>query len=155
GYSVHGQLFDTAGVPSGSEFQVNTYTTGYQGAPAVAESGFGHYLVVWSSNGGSGTDGSGTSIQAQQFDVGTAVGTQCEVNSYTTGFQGLPAGATNRDGIGNFVVSWTSLGGVAGDTDGSYSVEGRRFGFGNELRGKRILMKDPTGAEPGRTVVAL
>src|SRR5689334_4885969 len=34
--SVQGQRYDGGGTPLGAQFQVNTYTTGFQSAPAVA-----------------------------------------------------------------------------------------------------------------------
>jgi len=44
--------------PLGSEFQVNSYTTGGQRLPSVASDAAGHFVVVWQSNGSSGSDSS-------------------------------------------------------------------------------------------------
>jgi hypothetical protein len=52
--SVLGRLFDAAGNPVGSEFVVNTYTTDYQGLPAVASDGVGGFVVTWDGEGPSG-----------------------------------------------------------------------------------------------------
>jgi len=42
----------------GSEFQVNTYTTGAQYFPSVAMDATGNFVVVWTSSGQDG-DGPG------------------------------------------------------------------------------------------------
>jgi hypothetical protein len=51
---VLGRLFDAGGSPVGGEFVVNTYTTGYQGGPAVASDEAGGFVVTWSGQGPSG-----------------------------------------------------------------------------------------------------
>ena len=106
-------------VPVGSEFQVNTYTTGNQSTPAVAFNSEGAFVAVWESYG---QDGSGWSIQGQHFaESGTPLGGEFQINEYTTGDQEVPAVAS--DAAGNFVVLWTSK-----SQDGSYnSVQGRRY----------------------------
>ena len=48
-FSIEGKRFDGAGHPIGAEFQVNTHTTGDQGAPSVAPIGSGKFVVVWRS----------------------------------------------------------------------------------------------------------
>lgn len=47
---IQGQRFNSDGTPAGGEFQINTYTTGYQGAPAVAADATGSFVVVWNRN---------------------------------------------------------------------------------------------------------
>jgi len=54
----------------GGEFQVNTYTTSYQENPAVALDAAGDFVVVWGSDGSSGTDSSSYSIQGQRCQFG-------------------------------------------------------------------------------------
>jgi hypothetical protein len=49
---VFGQRFDAAGAPRGSEFIVNSYTTGNQRGPAVASSPDENFVVVWHSDQG-------------------------------------------------------------------------------------------------------
>ena len=46
---VFAQMFDLNGVPDGNEIQVNTYTQGNQGSPAVAIDKKGNFVVVWES----------------------------------------------------------------------------------------------------------
>lgn len=89
----------------GGQFQVNTYTTSQQHKAAVAADAQGDFVVVWGSLGGSGTDLTGWSIQAQRYDAtGIAVGGEFQVNSYTTSSQEQPTVAA--DDLGNFVVAW-------------------------------------------------
>ncbi len=124
-WSVQGQLFDSMDAPVGDEFEVNTYTTGSQGSPAVATDGDGDFVVVWSSDGSFGSDLDGSSIQAQRFDsVGAPVGDQFQVNTYTTSLQFSPAMAVGADG--EFVVVWTSDGSNGSDSS-FYSIQGAAF----------------------------
>jgi hypothetical protein len=116
---VYAQLYDAAGARIGGEFLVNTYTTGSEGAPAVAASASGEFLVVWS---GTLQDGSNTGILGQRVGpTGTLIGPEFPVNTYTTGFQTSPRVAATTGG--NFVVVWAGIG-----TDGSsFGVFGQCF----------------------------
>src|SRR3972149_653080 len=94
------------GQPVGSEFQVNTYTTGRQEIPSVASDATGNFVVVWNS---SPQDGSNSGVFGQRYDdSGNALGSEFQVNSYTTSNQFFPSVAS--DANGNFVVVWMSLG---------------------------------------------
>jgi hypothetical protein len=61
---VFAQEFNSNVTPKGSEFQVNTYTTGAQALPSVALNPYGDVVVAWSSNG---QDGDGRGIFAQRY----------------------------------------------------------------------------------------
>jgi hypothetical protein len=115
------------GDPLGAEFQVNTYSTGAQGQPAVAPDGAGGFVVVWHSDGsgGPGADTDSFSIQAKRFtSLGAPIGDQFQVNTYTVGPQREPSVAP--DGAGGFVVVWQSAG--SGGTDADFtSIQGQRF----------------------------
>jgi Ca2+-binding RTX toxin-like protein len=101
---VHGQRFDSAGAAAGTEFQLNSYTTSYQANPSVASAGDGRFVVVWDSYG---QDGSNLSVHGQRYDsAGAPVGTEFQVNTYTTGYQMLPAASMADDG--SFAVVWQS-----------------------------------------------
>jgi hypothetical protein len=66
--SVQGRSYSASGSPIGAEFQVNTYTTGYQAFPAVASNSAGDkFVVAWQSDGSAGGDASGYSIQGQRY----------------------------------------------------------------------------------------
>ncbi|KAB2963521.1 MAG: hypothetical protein F9K18_08475 [Thermoanaerobaculia bacterium] len=123
--SVQARRFDSAGLPSGAQFQVNTYTTDTQWQPAAAVDGRGDFVIVWYSVGSSGGDTSYRSVQARRYRAdGTALGDEFQVNTYTTGSQYRAVVAA--DGPGNFVVAWASYGSSFSDTD-RYSVQGQRF----------------------------
>jgi hypothetical protein len=120
GYGIFGRRFNAAGVPQGSEFQVNAYTTGWQRSPKVASDATGNFVVVW-YNGLQ--DGSSYGVFGQRFDAaGVPQGSEFQVNSYTTGFQGVPAVAS--DATGNFVVLWENW--LPQDGNGA-GVFGQRF----------------------------
>ena len=123
---IRARRFAADGTPLGDDFQVNSYTTGYQQRPRIATDSLGDFLVVWQSDGPSATDPSASSIQGRWFDAaGTPEGDDFQVNVYTTGAQESPAVAVrDRD---HFVVVWQSLGSSDGDTS-SWSVHGRWYG---------------------------
>ena len=107
-----------AGAPAGPEVQVNTYTTGQQRIPSIGVDADGNFVVVWGSAGSSGSDNSLFSIQGQRYDAsGTTVGTEFQVNTYTTNTQFLPEVALDSDG--DFVVVWHSGGSAGSDTSGT------------------------------------
>jgi hypothetical protein len=143
--SIQGQRFDGGGAPVGGEFQVNAYTTGSQYDVAVSPDGNGGYVVVWTSEGGPGTDTNFTSVQAQRFDGSGPVGGQFQVNSYTTGLQRYPA-ITPLDG-GGFVVAWQSDSSSGSDRS-DLSVQGQRFNAsGNPVGGQFQVNTFTTGAQ--------
>ncbi len=119
---LFGQRFDSSGFPAGSEFQVNTYTTGQQSTPAVAMDADGNFVVVWSSP----QDGSSGGLIGQLFDVdGVPLGGEFAVNTYTTGNQGEPAVAMDKDG--DFVVTWTDTQTAPFPAPPDREVFGQRF----------------------------
>ena len=101
---ISGQLFDDNGTAVGGEFQVNTYTTGYQQWPAVAMGASGDFVVAWESPG---EDGDGYGIFARRYGPGgDPIGPEIPVNAFTTGNQRLATAGMDRSG--NFVVAWES-----------------------------------------------
>jgi hypothetical protein len=61
---VFARRYDSAGVPDGEEFVVNTYTTSSQRQPSVAMTGTDQFVVVWESND---QDGSFDGVFGQRF----------------------------------------------------------------------------------------
>jgi hypothetical protein len=118
-FGIFGRRYDAAGMPEGSEFRVNSFTTGYQFDPAVAAAANGAFVVIWNSYG---QDGSGYGIFGQRYNAsGTPQGGEFRVNSYTTGYQIGADVAAAADGA--FVVVWTSY-----DQDGpGWSLVGKRY----------------------------
>lgn len=136
GFGVIGRRYDSAGQPVGPEFQVNTYTTGNQLAPTVASDGAGNFVVVWSSLD---QDGAGYGIFGRRFDsVGSPLGGEFQVNTYTTGSQSFEAVAMHESG--EFVVVWTSEG---QDGDGM-GVFGRRFDAAGAPQGTEFQVNTHT-----------
>jgi len=130
GWSVQAQRYDADGMPLAGEFQVNTYTSSHQHYPAVATDPAGNFVIVWQS---SGQDGSSNSIQGQRYDAdGTLLGTEFQVNTYTTYQQRFPDVAVAEDG--SFVVVWRGQ-----YQDGSYdSIHGQRFDSTGALVGSEF-----------------
>jgi hypothetical protein len=122
---VFAQRFNRRGQRRGGEFLVNTYTANSQGAPCLASTDEGDFVVTWTDSGppfGHGQDGSASGVFGQLFDAGgRRWGPEFQVNSYTTGSQGggCPAALPG----GDFVVTWQS-----NLQDGSGGgIFGRRF----------------------------
>jgi hypothetical protein len=105
-YGIFGQRYDAAGAPLGSEFRVNTYTSGNQTDPEVDVDAAGNFVVVWQS---SLQDGSGGGVFGQRFAAsGAPLGGDFRVNSHTTSDQMRPV--VTLDSSGNFVAAWQSAG---------------------------------------------
>src|SRR6266487_182889 len=82
GNGIYGQLFDASGAKVGSEFLVNTTTSGDQYSPSVAVAPDGSFLVAW--------EGPGSSIDvfAQRFSkTGVKVGPEFLLNTGVSGNQ--------------------------------------------------------------------
>jgi hypothetical protein len=143
--SVRARLFDSSGAPAGDDFQVNSYTPSSQTVPSVGMDGAGNFVVAWQSDGSSGSDTSGTSIQGQRYDsAGAAVGTEFQVNTYTTDGQTAPAIAVATDG--RFVVVWASVKSDGLDADGS--IQGQVFDSTGAALGTQFAVNTyTTGAQ--------
>jgi hypothetical protein len=102
---VFGQRFDASGALRGGQFRVNTYTTYRQSEAAVTVIRDGGFVVAW--NDLHGHDGSYEGVFGQRFDpMGTPVGGEFRVNTYTTLTQASPSIASAPDG--RFVLVWGS-----------------------------------------------
>ena len=149
--SIQAQLYDASGLPLGGEFQVNTYTTSFQVEPEVASDAQGNFVVVWWSNGASGTDMDLSSIQAQRYAAnGAPLGGELQVNTYTTGGQARPAVAS--DAQGNFAIVWASNGSSGTDTDG-FSILGQRFAANGAPLGDEFQVNTYTTSSQSRSTV--
>jgi len=150
-FGVFAQRYDNAGAPDGSEFQVNTYTTSYQGAPVVASEPSGAFVVAWDSKD-SVQEGSGNpGVFGQRYDLaGNTVGSEFHINTHTTNKQVSPVIAVDPNG--DFVVVWNSL-----DQDLSgYGVFGQRFNAaGDTLGGEFPVNTYTTGQQSNPSVTWL
>ncbi len=101
---IYGQRFSSGGSLRGSEFRVNTYTSGDQNSPSVAVHSSGTFMVVWSSYG---QDGDGYGVFGQRYDdAGTPLGLEFQVNSHVIGDQVKPCVSPGSNG--SFLVTWSS-----------------------------------------------
>ncbi len=148
GNGIFGQRFSSSGAKVGPEFQVNTYTTSTQQGPSISADGADNFLIVWNSNS---QDGSGFGVFGQRLDrLGNKVGSEFQINTYTTMHQANPA--VINDGRG-FVVMWNS-----GDGYGS-GVFGRRqnllpVSMGVDTHAGAETVSDTNGIlEPGEEAI--
>ncbi len=116
GNGIYAQRFAYDATKLGPEFQVNTFTTGDQSAPAVAADATGDYVVAWHSDG---QDGDGYGIYAQRLAAdGSPMGPEFRVNTTTVDQQVNPTLALTPDR--ELLVAWQSngqdgsLGGIFG-----------------------------------------
>jgi hypothetical protein len=82
---------------------VNSYTTGHQSNPAVAQDAAGDFVVVWTTQQPAFL----SAIRGQRYDSGgVPVGGELQVNTYP-GMTASPDVA--MDSAGNMVAVWDSL----------------------------------------------
>ena len=138
---IFGQRYGSAGAPLGTEFRVNTYTTGNQRNASVASDADGNVVVVWQSDA---QDGSSMGIFGQRYgSTGGPRGTEFRVNTYTTDFQNSPSVAS--DSGGNFVVVWQSFSQEGASVAyASYGVFGQRYGSAGAPLGAEFRMNSYT-----------
>ncbi|MCP5072343.1 MAG: hypothetical protein GY947_03505, partial [Rhodobacteraceae bacterium] len=109
-YGIYAQIYNADGTTQGSEFKVNTYTTGSQFISSVTALSDGGFVVVWVSDD---QDGSDYGVFAQKFNAdGSQNGGELQVNESTDGNQSHPSVAALDNG--DFVVTWDSTGTDAG-----------------------------------------
>ena len=149
GRGVFGRSYNSTGAPVGPEFQVNTHTTGFHGAPAVAVNPSGGAVVVWHSDG---QDGSDLGIFGQRYSVsGTPIASEFQVNTFTTGRQADPAVGMENTGNGCFLVAWSSDG---EDLSGP-GVFGRIYTFGVQAGDVFRFNEFTTGSQTRASVAAV
>jgi hypothetical protein len=154
-WGVFGQRYTSTGAPLGTEFRVNSYTTGVQRGPHVAADALGNFVVIWRSDD---QDGSGIGQFGQRYaSTGVPVGPEFRVNTYTTGDQLIAS--VDADSDGNFVVVWGSPqdgagGGVFGQRyDSSGSPLGAEFRVNSYTTSEQ---QDPAvGADPSGNFVVV
>lgn len=114
-YGIYARRYDSAGAAQGSEFRVNSYTTGMQYEPDVAMNAAGDFVVTWQSYH---QDGDGYGIFAKRYNAagveqtppaGAAPGegNEFRVNTFTSSHQRTPSIA--MDNAGKFAVTWVGF----------------------------------------------
>jgi len=153
-FDVYARRYNAAGAPVGYEFQVNTFTTGYQGAPFVAMDKLGDFVITWMSYD-EASSSSGYDIYAQRFDSsGTAQGSEFLVNAYTTGYQGVPVAAMDYNG--DFIIAWSGYNSasLAGDTN-DINVNARRFNAAGVAQDRDFMVNTFTIGYQGNPAIAM
>ena len=136
-YGVYGQRYDASGIAQGSEFQINTTTSGSQYYSSVAGLSNGGFVVSWTDAGG--LDGNGNGIFGQRYDAsGVAQGGEFQVNTHTIGQQDLSSVTGLADG--GFLVTWSSAY-QDGGTQGTY---GQRYDASGVAQGGEFLINTET-----------
>ena len=105
GFGIFGRRFDSSGLPLGTEFVVNSYTTGSQEYPSVAADAAGNFVVVWADLDGYCF----MCIDGRRFaSTGTPLGPAFRIEPDTNGLtEGRPASVVTDAG-GGFAVAWAS-----------------------------------------------
>ncbi len=136
GFGIYAQRYDSLGVPLGSEFRANTYTTMTQSESSVAMDADGDFVVVWTSYV---QDGSGYGLYAQRYNAaGVPQGSEFPVNTFTLGSQTDSSLAMDADG--NFVIAWTSNGQVKSGS----GVYAQRFNAAGAAQGSEFRVNTYT-----------
>lgn len=144
---IRGQRFNSAGVVQGTEFKVNTYTTGEQVSPAVAMDAAGDFVVAWTSYG---QDGSYYGVYAQRYNsAGAAQGVEFKINNLTANSQSNAKVAMSA--TGDFVVAWTGY--TAGG--GGYDTYARRYSAAGVAQGGDVRVNSFTPNSQGSPAVAM
>ena len=123
----------------GSEFQVNTYTTGDQSQNEITSLSGGGFVVTWMSNA---QDGSGKGVYGQLYDsAGNKLNNEFSINTEVTSDQAQPSITGLKDG--GFVVAWESTG-QDGSGDGVY---GQRYDASGNAVGTEFQINTHTSNE--------
>ena len=113
GTELRGQIFDNAGAPVGTEFDVKPDAPGDQFLQSVTALGNGGFVVTWSNSQG---DNDLYGVRAQIFNAdGSKFGDDFLVNEVTANNQDNPSVAALGDD--GFVVSWTTYSADQSDSD--------------------------------------
>lgn len=126
--SILARRLDSSATPVGSDFQINTFTTGAQQEPEISFEPDGDFLVVWQS---AGTMDPNTSddweIHARRFNsAAVGQGDDFQVNQTYVDKQQHPD--VEADPKGEFMVTWNSIGSYGSGSDESdWSVHFRRI----------------------------
>ncbi len=147
GDGVYAQRYNKDGVTQGSEFRINTTTSGNQRYSTVAMDASGDFVVTWSSFG---QDGSGWGVYAQRYNAaGVAQGSEFRVNTTTTNAQVFSTVA--MDTSGDFVVTWSSN--APGGS--GYEVYAQRYNAAGVTQGSEFRVNTTTNGNQQYSTVAM
>jgi len=146
GGGIYGQRFNSTGDADGTEFVVNTYTTGVQDEPSVSVLSNDNFVITWHSLD---QDGDLYGVIAALYDIsGNAIGSEFVVNTYTTDKQAWPVIAARDDG--GFVIAYQS------EQDGSdYGINAQIFDSSAAKVGDEIRVNTFTSGTQNRPVIRI
>lgn len=101
---IAGRRFNSSGQAQGQDFVVNEFTPGIQRNASLACGPDGSCVVVWESVG---QDGSEDGVFARRYASNGALGSEFQVNAFTSLAQNEPA--VSRAPDGGFLVTWQSV----------------------------------------------
>ncbi len=141
-WGIYAQRYNAAGTAQGTEFAINTTTTGSQIAPDVAIDPTGGFLVAWQSFA---QDGSGWGIVGRRFtSSGVADGAEFVMNNNTAGHQQNVSVAFTAEG--KLISTWAT--GVADGT--GWEVQARSYTAAGAAEGLSIAVnQDTSGTNSG------
>jgi len=136
-FDVFARQFNPDGTPRGPEFRVNSSTTGIQMRPDVALlDASGNFLVVWT-----GQDAFWDGIFGQRYNfLGTPVGAEFQINTYTPFAQHTPSVASA--GNGSFVVVWEDY--LENYPQYHFTVRGRAYDSAGTALGSDFIVNSYT-----------
>ena len=139
GSGIYGQRFASDGSTVGSEFQINSHTTGDQISPTVTALNDGGFVVTWAHY----LAGAGYGISAQRFAAdGSAMGEEFQVTSDFDHGHRYPSVSALEDG--GYVVVWQTSGKDGWGGRHSYGIYGQRFGVDGSAVGDEFLVNTYT-----------
>ncbi|NJN85694.1 MAG: hypothetical protein HC881_04460 [Leptolyngbyaceae cyanobacterium SL_7_1] len=96
---IYAQRFDSNGNPLGSEFRVNSFTSGFQRDPDVAMDVAGNFVITWQGDG-EVVEGDDTGVYAQRYsNTGAALGDPILVSSFPDAPFGLAIAPTALESL--------------------------------------------------------
>ena len=142
---------ESATIPVGLEYQVNTYTIGDQWtgkgnrSQSVAINDSGASVVAWTSWG---QDGSSNGVFAQRYDGnGNPVGSEFQVNTSTASSQGEPSVAMAE--TGQFIIVWS------GPDPDAYGIYGQLYDSSGNAIGNEFLVNTSTAGYQSEPSVSM
>ncbi|MFD1627601.1 beta strand repeat-containing protein [Azospirillum griseum] len=145
GDGVYAQRYDSGGKPIGSEFRVNTTTTGDQGDATVVAYDGGQFAIFWASHTQAGqTSPVDASVRGQRYAAdGTPVGSEFQVNGASTSDRNPPGAVRLADG--STVVVW-----LQHDSSWAHTwVYGQRYDAAGNAVGGEFLVNSVNSANSG------
>ncbi len=125
---IKGRRIGPDGTPTSPEFQVNSYTFGFQSAVEVAIGSHGDAMVVWKRGGEIPGDPSSVTVRAQRFDAaGNFSGSELLVSTNTSVLNAFADVAAM--GPDEFFFVWQAVDIVTGNND----IGGQFYSGGNLL----------------------